>query len=398
MTNPTKNLVYPLSEEKFFSSYWLKKPYLSLDENHRIEDIKKLVSLDEVEKLITSVDSQSSGWLEVVKPTHTVDKRQYTNSNAFIDLAAVMQAYAEGYTVILTKMQKRLQSIATLCRQYEKFFLLHDVMMSSQVRSLLILTPANSVGIPVHYDDYGVFVLQVSGEKQWYIHDKIDPWPITEGPVKLKEEEKEKLPLLHKFIIKPGNWCYIPRGYYHNAETLGSHSLHIAIIVKSSINLDLLSEILKKIPELRASLPIKNFMSDPFTIYKNKLSEQFSNINLAQLIRTSLNDLHTKQVRDMDIVPDQSFRSINLLDEVSLDTSLRPRKGLYLEVTENRLACSGLSSYTISEKYTSSAKFLCQTTEFKVSELPGGLSNVERIQFVKQLIIDGLLIVNKTTH
>ncbi len=174
-----KNLLYPLSENDFFLEYWQQKPYFSLDGEYRNNDLPALMSLKDMEFLVSSLSSVQDGWIELVKSSSILDKKKYINESSFIDLARVCQAYAQGYSLLLTKVNKRLPSISVLCREYEKLFFRNHILLSSQVRASVVLTPKLAKGFPIHYDDCEVFALQVTGEKLWTVYNAPNRYPST---------------------------------------------------------------------------------------------------------------------------------------------------------------------------------------------------------------------------
>ncbi len=56
--------------------------------------------------------------------------------------------------------------------------------------------------------------------------------------------------------MRPGDWIYIPRGFYHKAETADKHSLHAAVSVNTHTWMDACNRLINEIPEFRQSLPV----------------------------------------------------------------------------------------------------------------------------------------------
>lgn len=388
------NLLCPLTEGQFFEEYWLKKPFVSVQDEDIVPLFSDLIPLNEVEQLISSLSSTETGWLEIVKPNIRLDRRKYSNDSGFIDLSAAIQAYANGYTLVFSKVHKRIPKVADLVREYEKIFLRNNCFISSQVRATLVLTPKFSVGFPIHYDDHGIFIFQISGEKNWFIYDKIDPYPTTNGPIRLREEQQEKLKLLHTFNIKPGNWCYMPRGYYHNAEAHDHHSMHIAMAVKSFTVLDFLDRILELFPACRQPLPMGMLCADKEEYIKEGIIERVVDFSRDNIVREGIQNLREEQIRKMDILPEDSFSSVNDLESINLSTAISLKRGTILELKNDKLLCSGISSYMISDKYKKVISFIQENRFFKISELPNMLAESEKISFVRQLVLDGILTIS----
>lgn len=69
-----------------------------------------------------------------------------------IDAVAVSKLFANGVTIVLDQMQRRLLTLATLCRDME-----NEVGTTFQTN--LYLTPPHGGGFEVHYDTHDVFIL-----------------------------------------------------------------------------------------------------------------------------------------------------------------------------------------------------------------------------------------------
>jgi lysine-specific demethylase/histidyl-hydroxylase NO66 len=91
------------------------------------------------------------------------------------------------------------------------------------------LTPAGSQGFAPHYDDIEAFVLQLEGKKHWRIYspreDEILP---RYSSANFSQDEIGK-PLI-EVTLEPGDLLYFPRGFIHQAVTVGDKaSLHLTV-------------------------------------------------------------------------------------------------------------------------------------------------------------------------
>jgi len=114
------------------------------------------------------------------------------------------------------------------------------------VGSNAYLTPLHSQGFAPHYDDVDVLVLQLEGYKRWRVYA-----PFRKGETLPREssrdysekevEENGDGPLMD-VVLGPGDVLYLPRGWIHQAETVGrpshvpkvagikdDHSLHLTV-------------------------------------------------------------------------------------------------------------------------------------------------------------------------
>lgn len=87
--------------------------------------------------------------------------------------------------------------------------------------------PAVSQGLPPHYNDVEVFVLQLEGKKRWRLYSPTVP---LAREYSVEPEDRIGTPT-HDFLLKPGDLLYFPRGTIHQAETPSglAHSIHLTI-------------------------------------------------------------------------------------------------------------------------------------------------------------------------
>ncbi|KAI2530545.1 RIOX2 isoform 6, partial [Pan troglodytes] len=102
-----------------------------------------------------------------------------------------------------------------------------ECYFGSLVGSNVYITPAGSQGLPPHYDDVEVFILQLEGEKHWRLYHPTVP---LAREYSVEAEERIGRPV-HEFMLKPGDLLYFPRGTIHQADTPAglAHSTHVTI-------------------------------------------------------------------------------------------------------------------------------------------------------------------------
>jgi len=118
------------------------------------------------------------------------------------DLGVIASALHEGATLVMQSLQRTVGDIATFCRSLER-------ATSHPVQANAYLTPPGASGLAAHTDDHDVFVLQISGHKDWSI----------EG--------------LGDLRLKAGDVLYLPSGTRHAATAPDMASLHLTIGVLS---------------------------------------------------------------------------------------------------------------------------------------------------------------------
>ncbi|MFJ3203749.1 JmjC domain-containing protein [Streptomyces sp. NPDC086989] len=121
------------------------------------------------------------------------------------------------------------------------------------LESFVFLSPPGKTAMQAHYDGAHVFVLQVSGTKDW-VFGRIHPGStsdstIHEGPI--ADEERVEV------TLRPGDVLYMPHGTPHYATAREGNSIHIAITVEEPT------------AENLANVLLATFMADPrFTAFE----------------------------------------------------------------------------------------------------------------------------------
>lgn len=137
-----------------------------------------------------------------------------------------------------------------------------ECYFGSLVGSNVYLTPAGSQGLPPHYDDVEVFILQLEGEKHWRLYQPTVP---LAREYSVEAENRIGKPA-YEFMLKPGDLLYFPRGTIHQADTPPglAHSTHLTISTYQSSSwgdflLDTISglvfDMAKADVEFRAGIP-----------------------------------------------------------------------------------------------------------------------------------------------
>lgn len=154
----------------------------------------------------------------------------------------------KGFSLVINGMQKRWGNIATYARIFQ------SEMYSNHISVNLYLTPPaygvdgeNELpqahnGFEPHYDWMDVIILQVSGEKLWSVASSPIVY-LSNKKLKRKPSIDEVNSYLSssghftEFLLRPGDALYIPRGFLHNASTVGpDYELLDKYISKSSGN------------------------------------------------------------------------------------------------------------------------------------------------------------------
>lgn len=240
-------LVAPLSPEEFFADYYEKKVFRS---GLKHPETAQLLSLDRIDEIISDSELPRAA-LSMAKSGSPVSPDEFTFANGTIDRGAVLDNFRDGATIILPQLHFADGRLYNFCLALETAF-------GARVQTNVYLTPPEAHGFGVHYDNHDVFVIQISGAKQWEIYGDRDGLPFRgEGFRKGVDDTGE---LKETFVLEAGQCLYVPRGTSHRAPNHGTEpSLHITvgILVQTwaEFMLEAVAEASLRIPEMRHSLP-----------------------------------------------------------------------------------------------------------------------------------------------
>lgn len=163
--------------------------------------------------------------------------------------AVVNRLMDEGGTLVVNAVDETRAEIATLAEELEDLFDVH-------IGINLYATRGGEQGFEAHWDDHDVFVIQIAGRKKWKVWKPtvVHPLPVHSGRVAAPTEE------VWSGELKDGDVLYLPRGWWHWAQGVGSESVHLAVGVQEPTGYDLLQWALRRFadsPVFGRSLPLR---------------------------------------------------------------------------------------------------------------------------------------------
>ncbi|MFQ6144443.1 JmjC domain-containing protein [Streptomyces seoulensis] len=205
----------------FLAHHWRKAPHV-----YRTSPVPP-ITLEDIDAAVRNPLLRTP-YVVMVKDGNTLADAHYTATRTvdgtvlpgFADPSAIVERVREGCTLLLRNAEHWHPGIAALAHRWQ-------AALGRAVEGFVFVTPPGSQGLAVHRDDADVLLLQISGSKQWAIHDgpsgeKWKPGAVPDpGP-----------PLLRRSITR-GDVLYIPRGFAHSA--LGGDqglSVHLSMTVR----------------------------------------------------------------------------------------------------------------------------------------------------------------------
>ncbi len=239
--------INPITKEYFFEKYYEQKTL------HISREVKNyysnLLTFETIENLLYS-QALKFPTLRLTKLKEDISSEKYVLGDRVIP-TQILKYFAEGSTIILSGLNEYIPSLGIFCSFMMKEF-------GHRFQTNIYITPAQSQGFDVHYDDHDVFILQIKGNKKWRLYGD-NPVVL---PHKLMPFEKGKYqhgPIAEEIMLNEGDLLYIPRGVMHDADTLDEMSIHITTGLIGYTWTDMIIEgildLSKKNPELRKFVP-----------------------------------------------------------------------------------------------------------------------------------------------
>jgi ribosomal protein L16 Arg81 hydroxylase len=380
----------PIPVGKFLDAYWERDTLLI--QRKRPDYYAGLLSVDEIDRVLTTLNLHHPD-VSMVDAARGLKTGDYTFASGLIDVARLYQQFAQGGTIILSQLHLFVPELANYCRAMEREF-------TTRFQTNIYFTPGgNAQGFKTHYDTHDVFVLQVSGSKEWKIYDT---------PVALPSRAQDFDPEGHKpgevtqaFTLDPGDMVYIPRGVMHSAHSTDDLSLHITVGVIARTWIDVLLESLSQLslddPAYRQSLPPgfgrPDFDRGPALEQYRALVQRFLEKgeggraldHFADDLASTRHPLLRGQL--------QQILDLGALSEASW-VGARPAL-VYRLIDKGEqviVSCYG-SDIAMPAHAAEPLRYALETERFRVRDLPGDLDDPGKLVLIRRLIREGLVMM-----
>ena len=211
-----------LSLEMFLSEYWQKKPLLI---RQALPGIAPPIAADELAGLACEEEVESRLIIH-----DTVNDQWDLTHGPFVDanFSALPKSH---WTLLVQAVDHWVPAAADLLAQF--YFI-----PSWRVDDLMISYSGDKGGVGAHYDNYDVFLVQVSGRRQWEVGGLYDETSSRrpDTPVKiLTEWEPEQ-----SWILDPGDLLYVPPRVGHSGIAVGDDCMTCSVGFRAPSHRDIL--------------------------------------------------------------------------------------------------------------------------------------------------------------
>ena len=223
----------------FADEYWGRKPLLSRA-GTLPRDFGDLLAPDTVDELIAERGVRAP-FIRLAKEGDVLAKDCYLGPAGFgaeigdqIDSAKLLAEFASGATIVLQGLHRLWPPVIDFVR-----WAVDD--LGHPVQANAYITPPVNRGFDPHYDVHDVFVLQVSGQKRWIVHE-----PVHEHPLPSQPWTQHRAAIAGRVaddpvidtVLSEGDALYLPRGWVHSAVSMESTSIHLTIGVSPVTGVD----------------------------------------------------------------------------------------------------------------------------------------------------------------
>jgi ribosomal protein L16 Arg81 hydroxylase len=245
------DLVKPLSLDRFLKAIYSRKAmhfraaaperFAALFPWHALNDILRHHRLEPPRIRMSDLNIESSAYVRYVAGPKGQKVPRLLPREMRDQLAA-------GATLVVDAVDEIQPQVRALCMELER--VLHEPIQTN-----LYVGWQKSQGFGTHWDGHDVFIVQVHGRKHWNVYGASRKYPLSGDS---EPESNVPRPPFWEGVLEAGDVLYIPRGWWHDAASVGVPTLHLTFGVQKDTGMDFLNWILGKLREeekVRQDLP-----------------------------------------------------------------------------------------------------------------------------------------------
>jgi len=293
-----------------------------------------------------------------------------------------------GYTV-------RIPDLRSLSPGLDAFMRALEIVLHQRVEAAAFWSRGDAEA-PLHHDDQDIVVIQLQGRKRWHISSGQSPLP---NVWKSRPSESYELQSYTEVEVGPGDLLYLPRGTAHRVDAL-SDSLHLSIgfvplTLREAViaTLDHLSDLDRPWREgvsKHLALDIRrNDFNDLPTKVRAALGQMAHLAEDDGFIAQALQRRSSRVIGDLNKMAPSTFRpplnATTLLRHATLATC-------HLSADDDRLDVSYPGGHIyVHRAVEQSVLFIVHTSQFRIQDIPGVLTDEVREALVAKFVDSGFL-------
>lgn len=237
MTSPLEALLAPLTLQEFVETYWDRR---SLRLRGTPDRFSKLLNRQTLSAMLRPQTSSGAPMIAYLKAGREESGRHVDFQSA---PERAEELLATGYTLQIEDVDRYLLGVQSLREDARR-----ALCLQGHVNVACFLSPPGS-GYGLHYDISAMWVMQVSGSKQWrYGASPVRTFPMQNcipgsSPGDFQNVKHKTLDL-EETILTPGDVLYLPAGTWHRVQAI-DESLHLCLSLFPAPPVELIMDALR---------------------------------------------------------------------------------------------------------------------------------------------------------
>jgi ribosomal protein L16 Arg81 hydroxylase len=215
MISELKSLVYPLGEIEFLTL--LRERRLTYLPGYGSPRFETLLNWETLNHLLDSATLPLNS-LRVMRESVPIPTNFYLKHGR-VDPAALSKLLDQGTSLLFNQLDEHVPALRALCKNLER-------KTSERVSAAAIMTSGRGGALKCHYDPEDLVIIQIAGTKRWQVFDS----PVVNPVSGLTKSPPEHLTPVFDQVLRPGDFLFLPAGYWHHCENGPHRSLHVVIL------------------------------------------------------------------------------------------------------------------------------------------------------------------------
>lgn len=306
------------------------------------------------------------------------------------EFKSLIRAYHDaGYTVRIPDVTNLSPALRRLSRAIEEVF--------ENPSGPAIFWSAAGADAPVHHDEVDLIIVHLTGKKRWYISTEPPTLPNT---WKAAGEGAPSLERHHVLDIVPGDVLYLPRGTPHTVEST-TDSIHLSIgfvpvTLREAMNAvaDYFSETDRNlragVTERADDLVRGEGVQQAADKVRQALKDLLAKSDSDQFVREALDRRRARMIQDLP-----KLSAGKQVSQIRPDSRVEHHPLAFAQV----LATGNIVDFRqpgerilVHRGAEEALRYIVKTAEFRVADIPGGLSDEVKVALVGKLISTGFLV------
>ncbi|NES86183.1 MAG: hypothetical protein F6K10_35120 [Moorea sp. SIO2B7] len=239
MTKTLTSVLTPLTPSEFYSQYYSKKACHIKGMAGKLDGLFGFTSLNRI--------------LNTSPIPHPTMKMVLDGDLLYVtDSISIVDKCRDGATLIIDQVDKYDEKVG-------KFATAVAAETGQPNQVTMYYSQQDNQGFSLHYDTHDVFILQLSGFKNWIVLHPTIEFPLFHQKVHGSNPPQE--PYL-ECTLGPNDVLYIPRGHWHKAVATKEASLHLTLGILERTGIEFLGWLVDELREevkWREAFPVTNF-------------------------------------------------------------------------------------------------------------------------------------------